>query len=90
MADIIDLLKEPEAHYPGNFDTPKRANAILACLCQEAAEEIEQLRQQLSEVQDRERKLLGALQHCVRYGGLFLDVAIEATAVIAEVAGVEK
>ena len=90
MTDIIDLLKEPEAHHPGNFDTPKRANAMLSCLCQDAAEEIERLRKQLSEVQDRERKLLGTLQRCVRYGGLFLDVVKEATAVIAEVAGVEK
>ena len=45
MTDIIERLKEPEAHYPGNFNTPKRAYAMLSCLCQEAAEEIEQLRQ---------------------------------------------
>lgn len=49
MADIIDRLKEPEAHYPGNFDTPKRANAMLSCMCQEAIEEIESLRRQLAE-----------------------------------------
>lgn len=49
MTDIIERLKEPEAHYPGNFDTPKRANAMLSCLCQEAMEEIESLRQQLAE-----------------------------------------
>lgn len=49
MSDIIERLKEPEAHYPGNFDTPKRANAMLSCLCQEAMEEIKSLRQQLAE-----------------------------------------
>ena len=27
MTDIVERLKEPETHYPGNFDTPKRANA---------------------------------------------------------------
>ena len=41
MSDIVEQLKEPESHYPGNFDTPKRANAMLSCLCQEAAETIE-------------------------------------------------
>jgi archaellum component FlaC len=30
--------------YPGNFDTPQRANALLFGLCQEAAEEIKNLR----------------------------------------------
>jgi len=48
VTDIIPRLKEPETHYPGNFDTPKRANAMLSCLCQEAAEEIESLRQKLA------------------------------------------
>ena len=50
MTDIIERLKEPEAHYPGNFDTPKRANAMLSCLCQEAAEEIERLRGALADI----------------------------------------
>lgn len=49
MSDIVERLDEPEAHYPGNFDTPKRANAMLSCLCQEAKDEIETLRQQLAE-----------------------------------------
>lgn len=34
---LIAQLKYPEIHFPGNFDTVKRANAILMCLCQEAA-----------------------------------------------------
>lgn len=41
MATLIEILNNPEEHYPGNFDTPKRANALLTGLCQEAATEIE-------------------------------------------------
>lgn len=48
MSDIVEQLKEPELHYPGNFRTPLRANALLSFLCQEAAETIESLRQQLA------------------------------------------
>lgn len=65
MTDIIDRLKEPEVHYPGNFDTPKRANAMLSCLCQEAAEEIESLRRQLKHMTDQYNAALEAEQ--VRY-----------------------
>lgn len=35
---LIAQLKDPEIHFPGNFDTAKRANALLMCLCQEAAD----------------------------------------------------
>jgi hypothetical protein len=44
MNDIITVLNDPEKVYPGNFDTPQRANALLFGLCQEAAEEIKKLR----------------------------------------------
>ena len=37
MMQLIDQLNDPEIHFPGNFDTPKQANALLMCLCQEAA-----------------------------------------------------
>lgn len=40
-AELIQRLNEPELYYPGNFDTVKRANAILMCLCQEAANALE-------------------------------------------------
>jgi hypothetical protein len=33
-------LRDPEGHHPGNFDTAKRANALLLCLCQRASETI--------------------------------------------------
>ena len=42
--DITTILDNPEKVYPGNFDTPQRANAFLFGLCQEAAEEIKNLR----------------------------------------------
>jgi hypothetical protein len=42
--DIVTVLNDPEKAYPDNFDTPKRANALLFGLCQEAAEEIKKLR----------------------------------------------
>jgi len=42
--DITTILDDPEKMYPGNFDTPQRANAFLFGLCQEAAEEIKKLR----------------------------------------------
>jgi hypothetical protein len=44
MNDIVTILNDPEKVYPGNFDTPQRANALLFGLCQEAAEEIKNLR----------------------------------------------
>jgi hypothetical protein len=44
MNDIVTILDDPEKVYPGNFDTPQRANAFLFGLCQEAAEEIKKLR----------------------------------------------
>jgi hypothetical protein len=44
MNDIVTVLNDPEKVYPGNFDTPQRANALLFGLCQEAAEEIKNLR----------------------------------------------
>lgn len=40
MQELINQLNEPDIHFPGNFCTPKQANALLMCLCQEAAEAI--------------------------------------------------
>ena len=40
MQELINQLNEPDKHFTGNFDTPKHANALLMCLCQEAAEAI--------------------------------------------------
>jgi hypothetical protein len=43
MTDLIKILNNPEEHYPGNFDTPQRANALLTGLCQDAATELAQM-----------------------------------------------
>jgi hypothetical protein len=43
MSELTKILNNPEEHYPGNFDTPQRANALLTGLCQDAATEIERL-----------------------------------------------
>jgi hypothetical protein len=40
---LINTLNNPEEHYPGNFDTPQRANALLTGLCQDAATELAQM-----------------------------------------------
>ena len=42
--DLVKVLNDPEGYYPGNFETPEKANAFLMCLCQEAADEIEKLK----------------------------------------------
>lgn len=42
--DIVDILNDPEKVYPGNFNSPERANALLFGLCQDAADEIRKLR----------------------------------------------
>jgi hypothetical protein len=49
MTDLIKILNNPEEHYPGNFDTPQRANALLTGLCQDAATEIERLNAEVLE-----------------------------------------
>ena len=49
MNDLIKILNNPEEHYPGNFDTPQRANALLTGLCQDAANEIERLNAEVLE-----------------------------------------
>ena len=43
MTNITQELRDPERHYPGNFDTPERAVAFLTGLCQDAATQIESL-----------------------------------------------
>jgi hypothetical protein len=39
-----DTLRDPEKYFPENFETPEKANAILLGLLQEAADEIDRLR----------------------------------------------
>jgi hypothetical protein len=49
MSDLTKILNNPEEHYPGNFDTPQRANALLTGLCQDAANEIAKLQAEVLE-----------------------------------------
>jgi len=49
MNDLTKILNNPEEHYPGNFDTPQRANALLTGLCQDAATEIAKLQAEVLE-----------------------------------------
>jgi len=54
---LTELLNNPEEHYPGNFDTPQRANALLTGLCQDAATEIERLNKALTWEQNRSERI---------------------------------
>ena len=57
MTTLTELLNNPEEHYPGNFDTPKRAVALLTGLCQDAAIEIERLNKALTWEQNRSERI---------------------------------
>ena len=57
MTTLTEILNNPEEHYPGNFDTPQRANALLTGLCQDAATEIERLNKALTWEQNRAERI---------------------------------
>ena len=57
MTTLTEILNNPEEHYPGNFDTPQRANALLTGLCQDAAIEIERLNKALTWEQNRSGRI---------------------------------
>jgi hypothetical protein len=57
MTELVKILNNPEEHYPGNFDTPQRANALLTGLCQDAATEIERLNKALQWEQNRAERI---------------------------------
>jgi hypothetical protein len=57
MNELTKILNNPEEHYPGNFDTPQRANALLTGLCQDAANEIERLNKALTWEQNRAERI---------------------------------
>ena len=57
MTTLTEILNNPEEHYPGNFDTPQRANALLTGLCQDAAIEIERLNKALHWEQNRSGRI---------------------------------
>ena len=47
MTELVKILNNPEDYYPGNFDTPERANALLTGLCQDAATELAQMQAEI-------------------------------------------
>ncbi len=55
---LAAVLDAPEEHYPGNFDTPQRANAMLLCLAQEAADELRRLHEVNAELVNVLRNIL--------------------------------
>ena len=73
-AELIQRLNEPDVHYPGNFDTVKRANAILMCLCQEAADALEAAHKRIAELEaaiigwkaDQKENMATAVEECKR------------------------
>ena len=79
MSDLINQLREPELHYPGNFDTVKRANAMLMCMCQEAADALEaqaaritaleKIIQRQQFIEDRYEELMLSCRRVYRYYG---------------------
>lgn len=60
--DLVKVLMNPDGFYPWNFSTAKRANAMLSCLCQEAAEEITHLRQQVATLTEQRDMAVEALK----------------------------
>ena len=50
MNTLIERLKNPEDHY--EFSDPKKANAVLMSLCQEAADALADIKQDLTTVQE--------------------------------------
>lgn len=57
MNERIKEIAEQCYDYPGNFDTPQRANALLTGLCQDAATEIERLNKALTWEQNRSERI---------------------------------
>jgi hypothetical protein len=68
MTDLTKILNNPEEHYPGNFDTPQRANALLTGLCQDAATEIERLNYEVDAIpaikEERDALAAEVLEQC--------------------------
>jgi hypothetical protein len=68
MNDLTKILNNPEEHYPGNFDTPQRANALLTGLCQDAANEIAKLQYEVDAIpaikEERDALAAEVLEQC--------------------------
>ena len=84
MTTLTELLNNPEEHYPGNFDTPERANALLTGLCQDAAIEIERLNKALTWEQNRSERIGTHGPGCHTWGPSHYECLLRVNAELVE------
>jgi len=84
MTTLTEILNNPEEHYPGNFDTPKRAVALLTGLCQDAATEIERLNKALTWEQNRAERIGTHGPGCHTWGPSHYECLLRVNAELVE------
>lgn len=92
-AELIERLNEPELYYPGNFDTVKRANALLSGLCQEAADALDAADKRIAELERDITDCCADYQSCGKElyeTGCKLDVAREALSAMLTHMGMDE